>query len=488
MAVKLDVLINYLFDNSKLKRGIADLNKQMIAAWSPYSREQILKMGQKENLKEYFNRLTISAKQYNDVLENTLDIINNINAKGKFSPLLRSMGINDRDYLTDKEKMSLAQQTTGQQIAELQAIETQKIEEDRKRSNAIYKEGADRFLAFEEEREKIEREEIERKRKEGEILQRADLEEIHRKSKNDAKLLKLKEKQQADYWIARDEYEKKEAKKQAQLDEKKKKDIFNALLMRWGKFGIAGIAIAKGLHLASKAISLGYSTSMTSLDWQRTISGGASGGTWFGQGLAAYQRAGLGANQYQGFKRGIQGYLGSVKLGMGNAAPLMYLGLSALGNPDMLEKQLERSLRRLPKDVSLALAGQMGLDYNMWEAIYSGRIDRQRSAYSEEAIQKWALVADRLNDILTSLKVFGFEKFANFAYNVTHPIEAIKQSSFLDKVLMGIGFSNPITMGLSAIKFQTVDVVVRNENGEVIGRGQTKPEIENAMYELGASK
>ena len=158
---------------------------------------------------------------------------------------------------------------------------------------------------------------------------------------------------------------------------------------------------------------------------------------------------------------------------MGNAAPLMMLGLSALDNPDVMEKQIERSLRRFPKDVSLALAQQMGLDYNMWEAIYNGRLDRTKSAYSEDAMQKWAAVADTLNDLLTSLKVFGFDKFANITYGVLHPKDVWQSANFIDKLLM----SNPATFatGFShAAQNVTINVNTNGsgyQQGEEIGKG-----------------
>lgn len=280
----------------------------------------------------------------------------------------------------------------------------------------------------------------------------------------------------------------KNAKEKIREENKQRKNLFNAFLMKWGKLGVWGLVAQQAIKYISKAVGYAYSTSMQGLDWQRTIRGGASGGSWFGQDLAGYQRAGIGASQIQSFKRGIQGYLGQVKLGMGNAAPLMYLGLSALGDPDELERQLEKSLRRLPKDVSLALAQQMGLDYNMWDAIYSGRIDREKSAYSEEAIQKWSEVADRLNDLLTSLKVFGFNKLADVAYNITHPTEAFSQMGFFDKMLMRLGMANPLMFGSTALlRFGTVDVVVRNEKGEVIAQGTSQPEIENTVMQYQGS-
>ena len=266
----------------------------------------------------------------------------------------------------------------------------------------------------------------------------------------------------------------KKLKEDKKKEEKFRRDALNAFFMRWGKLGIAGLVAGQVIRIASKIAHLIYNTSMQGLDWRRTISGGASGGSWFGQDIAAYQRAGLGANQIQGFKRGLQSYLGSVKLGMGNAAPLMMLGLNALDNPDAMEKQIERSLRRFPKDVSLALAQQMGLDYGMWEAIYNGRLDRSKSAYSEEAMQKWAAVADKLNDLLTSLKVFGFDKFANITYGMFHPQDVWQSANFIDKLLM----LNPATFatGFShAAQNVTINVNANTQDGyqqgQEIGRG-----------------
>ena len=277
-------------------------------------------------------------------------------------------------------------------------------------------------------------------------------------------------------------------------DNKKKEDELRKkrwmlLLGKWGRFGVGGLIVGQALKYISRAIGYAYATSMQGLDWQRTISGGASGGSWFGQGLASYQRAGIGANQYQSFKRGVQGYLGSVKLGMGNAAPLMYLGLSALGDPDELERQLERSLRRLPKDVSLALAGQMGLDYNMWEAIYSGRLDREKSAYSKEAIKEWSDLARSLNELVTNIRTFFFNTLAPIAEGTSKFINFINRGSSLETTMASTNLATtsflPTPAGLGGlmaqlVKFGAVEITVKNEQGEVIDRQET-----DAIMELG---
>lgn len=249
---------------------------------------------------------------------------------------------------------------------------------------------------------------------------------------------------------------------------------------------IAGAAVYAGYRIIRAGLRYAYQTSQQGLDWQRTISGGASGSSWFGKDIAGYQRAGIDASSVQGFKRGLQGYLGSVKLGMGNAAPLMYLGLSALGDPDQLEKQIEQRLRSIKdKSVSLALAQQMGMDYAMWEAIYTGKVDKTRAkeGYSKEAIEKWAAVADKFNDLITDFKVLFFNKGANIAYGIANPTT---RSSLLTNLLSSVGYGglSPVGAISSLVKFGTLEIIVKNEQGEVIGTAQTEPE--NTILQLGS--
>lgn len=460
MAVKLDVLINYIFDNNKLKRNISNINNMMTkgtisprsgggASFDPLR----AMLGQGKELVKFVD----NWKQHSsDVLKNTIASINKLNVGGFFKEYIdpESNKSGRRINLNKDEVKKLAEKMTDRQLKE----------EMRMMQHERYAEQ----VAWEENRKFDEKKKIQERRN-----QEAEARKIMGEEKWNKKMNILHSR-------ALEENKKR--------DEALRKKQWMLMLGKWGKFGVWGLIAQQAIKYISKAVGYAYSTSMQGLDWQRTIRGGASGGSWLGQGLAGYERAGIGANQYQGFKRGLQGYLGSVKLGMGNAAPLMYLGLSALGDPDELERQLEQSLRRLPKDVSLALAGQMGLDYNMWDAIYSGRIDREKSAYSEEAIQKWSEVADRLNDLLTTLKVFGFNKIADVAYNVTHPTEAFSQMGFFDKMLMRLGMANPVMFGSTALlRFGTVDVVVRNEKGEVIAQGTSQPEIENTVMQYQGS-
>lgn len=293
------------------------------------------------------------------------------------------------------------------------------------------------------------------------------------------------------FYLQQDKNAKAEARRielnKKEEDKLRKKQLM-LMLGKWGSFGVWGMIAQQVIRLISSGVKLVYGTAMQGLDWQRTVSGGASGGGWFGQGLAAYQRAGINPSNYQNFKRGVQGYLGQVKLGMGNAAPLMYLGLNALDDPDVLEKQLEKALRRLPKDVSLAMAGQMGLDYAMWEAIYSGRIDRTKEAYSDEAMKKWSEVADRMNEMLVSFKTFFFNKSANVFYNLMNPKATLKSANWVEQMSMALGATNPLFSFPALVRFSTIEVTVKNDKGEVIGKGETKPEIDNAALQfLGSS-
>ena len=461
MAVKLDILINYIFDNNKLKRNISNINNMMTkgtisprsgggASFDPLR----AMLGQGKELVKFVD----NWKQHSsDVLKNTIASINKLNVGGFFKEYIdpESNKSGRRINLNKDEVKKLAEKMTDRQLKEeMRMMQHEKYAEQ---------------VAWEENKKFDEKKKIQERRN-----QEAEARRIMGEEKWNKKMNILHSK-------ALEENKKR--------DEALRKKQWMLMLGKWGKFGVWGLVAQQAIKYISKAVGYAYATSMQGLDWQRTIRGGASGGSWFGQDLAGYQRAGIGASQIQSFKRGIQGYLGQVKLGMGNAAPLMYLGLSALGDPDLLETQIEEALRRIgDKSVSLALAQQMGLDYNMWDAIYSGRIDREKSAYSEEAIQKWSEVADRLNDLLTSLKVFGFNKLADVAYNITHPTEAFSQMGFFDKMLMRLGTASPLMFGSTALlRFGTVDVVVRNEKGEVIAQGTSQPEIENTVMQYQGS-
>lgn len=460
MAVKLDILFNYIFDNAKLKQSMAKLNKDMISAWSPYTKENILNMGQRGNLNEYFKRLNITSRQFNDILGNTISRIRTLNRGGFFSDYLKSIYggelptyelFGGKNAKKGKKKLPKEERL----LAERKNLNEKEIKD------LAYQ------LAFGQVSEIANASKIERKNQEEE-------------AKNIQQQRKLDLKRNIQHSRALEENKKR--------DEALRKKQWMFMLGKWGKFGVFGLLGQQAIKYLFKGLRLMYSTSQQGLAWQRTISGGASGGSWFGQDVAAYQRAGIDANKVQNFKRGLQGYIGSVKLGMGNAAPLMYLGLSALGDPDQLEKDMEKSLRRLPKDVSYALASQMGLDYDMWESIYTGKIDktRQKPGYSEDAIKKWSEVADKFNNLLTDLKVLLFNKSADFLSN---------PKNFWDKlgwgtgaaILPGLNIMNMIPGMISSMypnmfKFADINVIIKNDKGDVIGTGKTQ--IEDTMKEI----
>lgn len=480
-GLKLDVKFNWLVDKTSLAQKVKDSLKGV--------RQNYANVGRAFN-KDYFglptgrriNEDIKSLSKYGDVFVSTFNKIKRMNQKGELSYLIGTMF--DREgkqttRLNPSQMLRYAITQTENKIRQMQSLDEDfskyAVESPEEKSKADY-----------ERLKESEKTENTKQKKFEENMRRFlsgskerfydDLREKKKLQKKEEEFLKYQyeseeEKSKADYEHYKEQ--EKKLKEDKKKEDKFRKDALNAFFMRWGKLGVAGLIAGQVIRVATKIARLVYQTSMQGLDWRRTISGGASGGNWFGQDIAAYQRAGIGANQIQGFKRGIQSYLGQVKLGMGNAAPLMMLGLSALDNPDVMEKQIERSLRRFPKDVSLALAQQMGLDYNMWEAIYNGRLDRTKSAYSEDAMQKWAAVADTLNDLLTSLKVFGFDKFANITYGVFHPKDVWQSANFIDKLLM----SNPATFatGFShAAQNVTINVNTNGsgyQQGEEIGRG-----------------
>lgn len=454
MAVKLDVLINYIFDNNKLKRNISNINNMMTkgtisprsgggASFDPLR----AMLGQGKELVKFVD----NWKQHSsDVLKNTIASINKLNVGGFFKEYIdpESNKSGRRINLNKDEVKKLAEKMTDRQFKEeMRMMQHEKYAEQ---------------VAWEENKKFDEKKRIQERRN-----QEAEARKIMGEEKWNKKMNILHSR-------ALEENKKR--------DEALRKKQWMLMLGKWGRFGVWGLIAQQAIKYISKAVGYAYSTSMQGLDWERTIRGGASGGSWFGQGLAGYQRAGIGANQYQGFKRGIQGYLGSVKLGMGNAAPLMYLGLSALGKPDELERQLEQSLRRLPKDVSLALAGQMGLDYNMWEAIYSGRLDRQKSSYSEEAIQKWSNLADSLNDLITSFKTFWFNNLAPVADFSSRFINNVvgKENGWLQTLNLASAWANPAyALGSTAgkmlrMKIDEIVVTLKDSNGNVIEKTTTQ--------------
>ena len=188
--------------------------------------------------------------------------------------------------------------------------------------------------------------------------------------------------------------------------EKNRKKLFNALFMKWGRLGIAGLIAGQAIKYIVRGATAINQVAQTSLGHQMTIEGGASGAGFFGKGLAAMQRAGISAKEYGSWKRGMMGKIGSIKLGMGNAAPFMALGVSTLDKLDDVELEIEKRLQRLPAETSWALGSQMGMSYELWERMYKGEIDRSKPGYDEDAMKAWAEAAKNINTVLTDIKVF----------------------------------------------------------------------------------
>lgn len=524
-GVKLDVKFNWLIDKYSLQTKIDDAIKSSGKRFGNVGRN-FFKDYPFKDLGNRVRKDISSINKLGEVFERTFTRLSSMNKKGELSGYLgtkfpfvgrQKKRLNDYQLLQlteeqawselfkDKTKeawLKTATETTSKKYTKDQRAKQKQLAQALSSEAGIFKEIAganrdiDKLHAFvENEKEKNFQARLSGFLGSSKESFLKELSEKMKLQKEQEEFLKYQyeseeEKSKADY-----EHHKEQEKKLKE-DKKKEEDFRKKQLMlmlgRWGKLGVWGLVAQQAIKYISKAVGFAYSTSMQGLDWQRTISGGASEGSWFGQGLAAYQRAGIGANQYQGFKRGIQGYLGSVKLGMGNAAPLMYLGLSALGNPDELEKELERGLRRLPKDVSLALAGQMGLDYKMWEAIYSGRLDRERSAYSEKAIQEWSNLANNLNDLITNLKTFFFNnlapiisvasKFIGFVNKGSNFATALNTANIATSLM----YPSPASLGSlfgQAIKFGAVEVIVKNENGEIIEKKET-----DVMFEMGSGE
>lgn len=195
-------------------------------------------------------------------------------------------------------------------------------------------------------------------------------------------------------------------------EERNRKKLFNALLLKWGKLGLWGQAIQFGIRGVTAGARMINNTAQTALGFSRTIEGGASEGSFFGRSLAAYQRAGISAQTYGSWKRNMQGQVGALKLGMGNAAPFMMLGVSALDKMDDIELEIEKRLQKLPAETSWALGSQLGLSYELWEAMYKGKIDRSKPGYDEDAIKAWTEAANNINSLITDIKTLFFNNLA----------------------------------------------------------------------------
>lgn len=217
---------------------------------------------------------------------------------------------------------------------------------------------------------------------------------------------------------------KKKLELKAQLAEEREKEknrrkLFNAMFMKWGKLGIAGLIAGQAIKYIVKGATAINQVAQTSLGHQMTIEGGASSGSFFGGSMAAMQRAGISSKEYGSWKRGMMGKIGGIKLGMGNAAPFMALGVSTLDRLDDVELQIEKRLQRLPAETSWALGSQLGMSYELWERMYKGEIDRSKPGYDEDAIKAWAEAAKNINEVLTDIKVFFYNTLGPLAKLLT---------------------------------------------------------------------
>ena len=478
MAVKLDIELNWITNLQNIERNVLAMQGRIAKLTRAYN--------PKFSFLSPLDKLTEKNKaleKYNDLFDSLFTKFEALNKKGGLTNLFYNMfGYKPKGNILSPQE--LTEFTSMSAWEEIESIYSRRAYQQQK------KRALERQLAGEGKQKIKDKDSLlkEATRTENNIAK--DIENLSSSFDDLSNILSdIKEK---NFGKRLDKFNKdakeREAnqKKQQRQQERNQKDLLNAFFMRWGKLGVWGIVASQVMRYASKAIKYVYDTSMQGLDWERTIRGGSYSGSWFGKDVAAYQRAGIEGSSIQNFQRGLLGYLGKVKLGMGNAAPLMYLGVDALGDPTRVEKQIEKRLRSIKdKSVSLALAQMMGLDYNMWDAIYSGRLDRTKSGYSDSAIKKWEDVADKFNNLITDFRVFLFNKGGSFFYNLMNPGQTVAQSNWFERLSYAAGLTNPLMFGTTALlKFGTVDVIVRNEKGEVMGTGQAGVENRDAFNQL----
>lgn len=468
MAVKLDVSVNWISNIQDLQKEVRNINTRLFRITRSFSKDYA-----SSPLLERIHKETLAMKQYDNIFNKVYADLDKLNKKGELSQYLGTMftGRWNQKKLNPKQLEQLAYVKTEEEI---ERISKQQAHDDEMAKRIAQNENKAK-LQIEKDKESKFQERLRlfmqgSKERFNEDLRAKKQERINQNKE----AVNIEQRRKLD--IKRNIQHSKALEENKKRDEALRKKQWMLLLGKWGKFGVWGLVAQQAIKYVSRAVGYAYATSMEGLDWERTIRGGAAGGSWFGQGLAAYQRAGIGKANYQNFKRGIQSYLGAVKLGTGNAAPLMWLGLNALDNPDEIERQMERALRRAPKDESLAMAGMLGLDYNMWEAIYSGRINRERSAYSEDAIKSWSRLADSLNVLVTNLNTFFFNNLAPIADFVSRFLDnTINKQTDWERtgslLQWWINPSGAIARNLGQmVRFGAVEVIFKNENGDVVDR------------------
>lgn len=521
--LRVNLLYKHIFNKQQLNKEIAGVGKDMAKHWASINPTTLSK-NFSDTFEKTYQKMKPTLQSFHDKVLKTVigttahesdlnkmwhKFFKGINKKGQLSAFLSPEDrLAKRRNPSDKTLIDLAQQYTRMT---LQGEVQQGIEEERQKKLEEKEEiSADkkRWKSVDEYAKSITKDinntfkEYEKSDKLTEALGKALEKGVLSSSSNWSKSLKQGQKEEEKRQkeiddLEMDEIEEKSKEdsanykaQQKKLQEDKKKDDelrkkqLMLMLGKWGRLGVWGVAAQKALHYISAGVNYAYQTSMEGLDWQRTISGGASGGSWFGQGLAGYQRAGIGKANYQNFKRSMQSYIGSIKLGTGNAAPLSWLGVNALDNPDEIERQIERALRKAPPDESLAMAGMIGLDYKMWEAIYNGRISRERDAYSKDAIKSWGKLADSLNTLITHLNTFFFNYLAPIADFISRFLDSTvnkKSDAQLGASLLE-WWLNPLaaagkSLG-SLVKFGAVEIIVKNENGDVIDKKTSEAGME----------
>lgn len=288
---------------------------------------------------------------------------------------------------------------------------------------------------------------------------------------NKAEILNQKKKAQniaaeKSFEIKRNILHSKALKENQKRDEALRKKQWNLLLGKWGKLGIGGMIAAQAIRYISRGASAINQVAQTALGHQMTIEGGASGAGFFGTGLAAMQRAGISAKEYGSWKRNMMGQVGALKLGMGNAAPFMSLGVSVLDNLDNMELQIEKRLQSLPAETSWALGSQLGMSYELWERMYKGEIDRSKPGYDEDALKEWAKAAKNINELITDIKVFFvnfFGKPASLITSLSGWKDAALQTVAASSIPLALG-GNPLRLAISVKKDGNLTVDAQDLN------------------------
>ena len=219
MAVKLDVLINYIFDNNKLKRNISNINNMMTkgtisprsgggASFDPL--RAMLSQG-KELVKFSDNW----KKHSSDILKNTIASINKLNVGGFFKEYIdpESNKSGRRINLNKEEVKKLAEKMTDRQLKEeLRMMQHEKYAEQ---------------VAWEENRKFDEKKRIQERRN-----QEAEAKDIQQRRKLD---------------IKRNLQHSRALEENKKRDEALRKKQWMLMLGKWGRFGVWGLVAQQAI-------------------------------------------------------------------------------------------------------------------------------------------------------------------------------------------------------------------------------------------------